>query len=138
MCKKFRSKKLLKFSIEFFHKFSMCPKGWFSKIGSHFMCSGNFRREEKWGRWWRKKKEEKSYQEILVIWPSWRYTSGTWAHGWLKMMKMMITLTAVVIKADFQRWSRCDMMWTIAEVSHPSYFVDGEINGLYALMMTSE
>jgi len=31
------------------------------------------------------------------------------------MMKM--TVTAVVMKADFQRWSRCDMMQTVTKVS---------------------
>jgi len=30
-------KKCFKFSIDFFHKFSMCPKGWFSKIGSQLV-----------------------------------------------------------------------------------------------------
>jgi len=30
------------------------------------------------------------------------------------------------------------MMQTVIKVSHPSHFVDGEINGLYALKITSE
>jgi len=48
---------------------------------------------------------------------------------------------AMVMKADFQRWSRCDMMRTVTKVSqdsHLSRFFDGEINGLDALMITSE
>ena len=52
-----------------------------------------------------------------------------------------MTVTAVVMKADFQRWSRCDMMQTVTKVSrdsHPLHFIDGEINELYALMITNE
>ena len=42
MCKKLILKILLKISIEFSCKFCMCPKGWFSKIGSQIsygVCS---------------------------------------------------------------------------------------------------
>ena len=65
------------------------------------MCSGNFGKEEEQLR---KKKEGSGYQEILVIYEIAEDTSGAWAHAWLKMMKMIMTVTAVVKKADFQWW----------------------------------
>ena len=37
MCKKLILKKYLKFSIEFSHKFCLCPNVWFSKIWSHIL-----------------------------------------------------------------------------------------------------